>query len=87
LAFEIQELPDVIRIVILLNLSKGAKLKKTTLKNKIDHVCVSYTCVNMNELEKALKEMSVEGLITENDDWVQLTPKDRNWAKNGKVSS
>lgn len=81
MAFEIQELPDVIRIVILLNLSKGAKLKKTTLKNKIDHVCVSYTCVNMNELEKALKEMSVEGLITENDDWVQLTPQGQKLGK------
>ena len=81
MAFEIQELPDVIRIVILLNLSKGAKLKKTTLKSKIDHVCVSYTCVNMGELEKALKEMSVEGLITENDDWVQLTSQGQKLGK------
>ena len=81
MAFEIQELHDVIRIVILLNLSKGTKLKKTTLKNKIDHVCVSYTCVNMGELEKALKEMSLEGLITENDDWVQLTPQGQKLGK------
>jgi len=81
LAFEIQELPDVIRVVILLNLSKGAKLKKTTLKSKIDHVCVSYTCVNMGELEKALKEMSMEGLIAENDDWVQLTPQGQKLGK------
>lgn len=81
MAFEIQELHDVIRVVILLNLSKGAKLKKTTLKSKIDHVCVSYTCVNMGELEKALKEMSVEGLITENDDWVQLTPQGQKLGK------
>lgn len=81
MAFEIQELPDVIRVVILLNLSKGARLKKTTLKNKIDHVCVSYTCVNMVELEKALKEMSIEGLITENDDWVQLTSQGQKLGK------
>ena len=81
MAFEIQELHDVIRVVILLNLSKGAKLKKTALKSKIDHVCVSYTCVNMGELEKALKEMSVEGLITENDDWVQLTPQGQKLGK------
>jgi len=64
-----------------LNLSKGAKLKKTTLKSKIDHVCVSYTCVNMGELEKALKEMSMEGLIAENDDWVQLTPQGQKLGK------
>lgn len=81
MAFEIQELPDVIRIVILLNLSKGAKLKKITLKNKIDRICVSYTCVNMVELEKALKEMSIEGLITENDDWVQLTSQGQKLGK------
>jgi hypothetical protein len=72
-SFEIQELPDVIRIIVLLNLSKGAKIKKSTLKNRIDRVCVSYTCVEMNELDKALKEMTVEGLINEIDGMVQLT--------------
>ncbi|MCJ7793710.1 hypothetical protein MUP42_02130 [Candidatus Bathyarchaeota archaeon] len=73
MSFEIQELPDVIRIIVLLNLSKGAKIKKSTLKNRIDHVCVSYACVEMHELDKALKEMSAEGLITEKDGMVQLT--------------
>jgi VIT1/CCC1 family predicted Fe2+/Mn2+ transporter len=56
-----------------LNLSKGAKLKKSTLKNRIDHVCVGYACVDMGELDKSLKEMSTEGLITETDSSVQLT--------------
>ena len=73
MSFEIQELPDVIRIIVLLNLSKDAKIKKSTLKNRIDHVCVSYACVEMHELDKALKEMSAEGLITEKDGMVQLT--------------
>jgi VIT1/CCC1 family predicted Fe2+/Mn2+ transporter len=35
----------------------------------------------MGELEKALKEMSVEGLITENDDWVQLTSQGQKLGK------
>lgn len=73
MAFEIQELPDVIRIIVLLNLSKGHRMHKSTLKRRIDKVCVSLACINMVELEKALKEMAVEGLIKEQDDTVQLT--------------
>jgi hypothetical protein len=74
-SFEIQELPDVIRVIVLLNLSKGAKIRKSSLKNRLDRVCVSYTCVEMAELDRALKEMSTEGLIVEKDDFVQLTPQ------------
>ena len=75
MSFEIQDLPDVIRIIVLLNLSKGAKIKKSTLKTRLDRVCVSYACVEMTELDRALKEMSTEGLIVEKDDFVQLTPQ------------
>ena len=73
MSFAIEELPDVIRIVVLLNLSKGHRLQKTTLKRKIDKVCVSIACVDMGELEKALTEMASKGLIVEQDDTVQLT--------------
>lgn len=73
MSFEIQELPDVIRVFVLLNLKKGAKIKRSTLKNRINRVCFSCTCLEMNELDKALKEMTDEGLIVENDNTVQLT--------------
>ncbi len=73
MAFEIQELPDVIRIMVLLNLSKGRAVHKTTLKKRIDKVCVSLACIDMSELENSLKEMAIEGLIVEKDDTVQLT--------------
>ena len=69
MAFEIQELPDVIRVIVLLNLSKGAKIKKSTLKTRVDRVCANYACIEMNELDKALQEMSTEGLITEKMVW------------------
>jgi hypothetical protein len=72
-SFEIQELPDVIRVIVLLNLSKGASMRKSTLKSRIDKVCVSYACVDVNELEKALKEMASEQLIIDNGDTVKLT--------------
>jgi DNA-binding PadR family transcriptional regulator len=72
-AFEIQELPDVIRVIVLLNLSQGNLMPKTALKRRIDKVCTSLACVDMSELEKALKEMTAEGLIIDNGDTVQLT--------------
>jgi hypothetical protein len=80
-AFEIQELPDVIRVIVLLNLSKGAKIKKETLKTRIDRVCVNYACIEMNELDNALNEMSTEGLITEREGMVQLTPQGQRLGK------
>lgn len=73
MSFEIQELPDVIRVIVLLNLSKGNPMKKPRLKRRIDKVCVGHTCVEMADLEKTLQEMSSEGLITQLDDTVQLT--------------
>lgn len=73
MSFEIQELPDVIRVIVLLNLRRGAKVKRATLKSRIDRVCASYGCIEMNELDKALTEMAAEQLITQKDDAVQLT--------------
>jgi DNA-binding HxlR family transcriptional regulator len=72
-SFEIQELPDVIRVIILLNLSKGNKVRKSLLKRRIDKVCVSHACIEMADLEETLQEMSSEELITQHDDTVQLT--------------
>jgi VIT1/CCC1 family predicted Fe2+/Mn2+ transporter len=80
-SFEIQELPDVIRVVVLLNLAKGNKILKTMLKRRIDKVCASYTCIEMGELEKALKEMSSEGLIVEHNGAVQLTKQGKRMSK------
>ncbi|MCJ7763086.1 hypothetical protein MUP38_06515, partial [Candidatus Bathyarchaeota archaeon] len=73
MSFEIQELPDVMRVIVLLNLSKGAPMQKSALKSRIDKVCVSYACVDVNELEKALKEMASEKLIIDNGDTIKLT--------------
>ena len=81
MSFEIQELHDVIRIVVLLNLSKGAKIKKSTLKNRVDHICVNYACVEMNELDKSLREMTAEELIVEKDEMVQLTSQGQRLGK------
>lgn len=81
MSFEIQELPDVIRVIVLLNLTKGAKLKKSALKNRIDRVCVSYTCIDIGELDKALREMASEKLIEEKGEYVYLTPQGQKLGK------
>ena len=81
MALEIQELPDVIRIIVLLNLSKGVRIKKSTLKKRLDRVCLNYACIEINDFEKALKEMSTERLITEKDGMVQLTSQGQKLGK------
>jgi VIT1/CCC1 family predicted Fe2+/Mn2+ transporter len=73
LGFDIQELPDIIRVIVLLNLSKGATSQKSSLKNQIDRVCTDYVCVEMSDLDKALDAMASEGLIHYADDSVELT--------------
>jgi VIT1/CCC1 family predicted Fe2+/Mn2+ transporter len=73
LSFEIQELPDIIRVIVLVNLSKGAKLQKSVLKRQIDKVCTGYVCVEVGDLDKALNEMASEGLIFDDGGMVQLT--------------
>ena len=81
MSFAIEELHDVIRVIVLLNLSKGRRMLKTTLKRRIDKVCVSLACIEMTELEKALEHMAAQGLITEQDNTVQLTERGQKLGK------
>jgi hypothetical protein len=74
-AFEIQELPDVIRVIILLNLSKGKQMQKSALKRRLDRVCTSFTCIEMSELEKAVKEMASEHGLKLGKEWKSLLLK------------
>lgn len=73
LSFEIQELPDIIRVIVLISLNKGAKLQKPLLKHKVDRVCAGFVCVETEDLDKTLVEMASEGLILDEDGTVQLT--------------
>ncbi len=75
MSFEIQELPDVIRVFILINLTKGTALKKPQLKHRIDKISKRHMSVEMDDLDEALKEMASEGLITNQGETVQLTEK------------
>jgi len=72
-SFEVQDLLDIIRIVILITLSKAMRISKISLKTRIDTVCKGLTCVENRDLEKALDDMEKEGLIKDFGDQVQLT--------------
>jgi DNA-binding PadR family transcriptional regulator len=72
-SFEIQELPDIIRVIVLINLSKGIPQPKSSLKHQIDKVCTGFACVETSDLEKTLSEMTSEGLIMSHGETVQLT--------------
>jgi hypothetical protein len=73
LAFEIQELPHVIRVIVLVNLRKGTAVEKSSLKSQIDKVCTGYACVEMHDLDKTLMQMNNEGLIHDEGGSVRLT--------------
>jgi DNA-binding PadR family transcriptional regulator len=75
LSFEIQELPDIIRVIVLLNLSRGIALEKPLLKRRIDKYCAGHVCVEISDIDKALKEMSDEGLLTDENGTIKLTER------------
>jgi len=75
LSFEIQELPDIIRVIALLGLSGRSSLDKHLLKRRIDKYCAGHVCVEMNDIDKALKEMNNEGLLIDEDGKIKPTER------------
>ncbi len=75
MSFEIQELRDIIRVIVLINLSRGRKSDKTVLKGTLDRVCRDIACIEMSDLEHTLEDMHKEGLISYGEGFVQLTDK------------
>lgn len=76
MSFEIQNLPDVIKIITLLNLQKKRKATKKALKERLDHICASYTCLTPQDFDEALHEMEHEKLITVNE-WSEVRLTER----------
>ena len=73
LSFEIQDLPDIIRIITLIRFRKQHTVKKGTVKAWIASVCTSHVCVDDPDIERALKEMAAEGLVLIQGDQISLT--------------
>jgi len=75
LSFEIQELRDIIRVIVLLSLSKESLVEKIQLKHQVDKYCAGHACIEMRDVEETLKEMSTEGLLTDEDGKIKLTDR------------
>lgn len=75
MSFEIQELPDVIKVVVLLTLHKKRRMSKASLKKRLDKVASKRVRIEMADLDKALDEMISEGIVTVKNGFVQLTPQ------------
>lgn len=75
MSFEIQELPDIIRVIALLSLSKGSPLDKNWLKRRVEKYCAGYICIDMTDIEEALDEMGKEGLIVNEGGIIKPTEK------------
>jgi hypothetical protein len=75
MSFEIQELRDVIKIAVLLNMVKGEKLEVARLKHRIDRVCGGDICVDLPDVKKSLRDLSSEGLLLNQDNVVRLTKR------------
>lgn len=75
---------DIIRVIVLVNLRKGAAVEKSQLKHEIDTVCAGYACVETRDLDNAIGQMASEGLISDRGQTVQLTDQGaklgREWA-------
>jgi VIT1/CCC1 family predicted Fe2+/Mn2+ transporter len=73
LSFEIQDLPDLIRIVTFIRLKKSEKVEKSTLKKWLDKICASRVCIDDADVDRTLHEMAQEGLVVIDGTWITLT--------------
>lgn len=75
MSFEIQELPDIIRVIALLSLSKESILDRRAIKRKVDKYCAGYVCVDLSDIDEALEEMIKEDLLVNEDGKIKPTEK------------
>jgi len=73
LSFEIQELPDIVRVVVLLSFKEEDRLTKSLLKKKVEEYLANGASIRMGDLDEALEEMVSEGLLTKQDGNFKLT--------------
>jgi hypothetical protein len=72
----VQDLPDVVRTLVLLSLGKGRVLDRSSLKRRVDRLWTGPARVEVGDLDRSLGEMASEGLLTVLDDGkVSLTQR------------
>jgi len=73
LSFEIQELPDIIRVIVLLSFREEDNLTKSLLKKKVEGYLANSASIRMDDLDEALEEMVSEGLLVKENGIFKLT--------------
>jgi hypothetical protein len=73
LSFEIQELPDILRVIVLLSFREEDRLTKSLLKRKVEEYLANSASIRMDDLDEALEEMVSEGLLVRKDGNFKLT--------------
>lgn len=73
MSFEIQELPDILRVIVLLSFRKEDRLTKPLLKKKVEEYLANGASIRMADLDEALEEMVSEGLLVKKDGNFKLT--------------
>jgi len=73
LSFEIQELSDIVRVIVLLSFRKEDRLTKSLLKKRVEEYLANGAFIRMSDLDEALEEMVSEGLLIKQDDNFKLT--------------
>lgn len=81
MSFEIQELPDIIKVVVLLVLREKPQMRKSLLKKRIDKIHGRRAPIEIQDLEEAVKELASEGLILDDGETVRLTAEGKKVAK------
>ncbi|MCX8177848.1 MAG: hypothetical protein N3F10_06100 [Candidatus Bathyarchaeota archaeon] len=81
MSFEIQELSDVIKVVVLLALREKPQMRKSLLKKRIDRVHGKSVHIEAQDLEEAVKELASEGLILDGGETIRLTAEGKKLAK------
>ncbi|MDH5811107.1 MAG: hypothetical protein QXM93_02245 [Candidatus Methanomethyliaceae archaeon] len=75
MAFEVSEIRDIIRILVLLSVKKGCECEREPLRHKIEHFIGCPRCVEPEEFEHALNELAAEGLIKRSGEKIALTDR------------
>jgi hypothetical protein len=71
LALEVQELADVIKILIMLNLKEGVTIEKTALNSKVTRF-ISHS-IESKDFDEALSELTREGIVEKDDKNIRLS--------------
>jgi len=72
-----QDLPDIIRTIILVHFkkAKSGRLKRSNIKNIISRMCANISCLTQEDIDRTLKEMVQEKLVVVENDAVNITGK------------